>query len=157
MTVLQPHGAPGIAARASHGHSGCPPLHCDSLLAATPASVMRWLQWLWRNVLLLTSPVGQAGDVSPEVPAAHVAGVQPRQQAAVVTAPLLWGFNKDSQGQRGDQMPLEISPWCFARTLMPVSKELSRADLCSLQQEASCCPSRRGTLLVLPLCSCKVG
>lgn len=30
-------------------------------------------------------------------------------------------------------MPLEISPCCFARILVP-GKELSRADLCSLQQ-----------------------
>lgn len=30
-------------------------------------------------------------------------------------------------------MPLEISPWCFARILVP-GKELSRAELCSLQQ-----------------------
>lgn len=30
-------------------------------------------------------------------------------------------------------MPLEISPWCFVRILVP-GKELSRAGLCSLQQ-----------------------
>lgn len=30
-------------------------------------------------------------------------------------------------------MPLEISPWCFARILV-AGEELSKADLCSLQQ-----------------------
>lgn len=39
-------------------------------------------------------PPGQAGDVSPDVPSAHVAGAQPWQQAAVVMAPLLSGIQQ---------------------------------------------------------------
>lgn len=37
-------------------------------------------------------PWGQAGDKSPDVSAAHVAGAQPWQEGAVVVAPLLSGI-----------------------------------------------------------------
>lgn len=79
-------------------------------------------------------PPGQAGDMSPDVTWQHTwPGSSPGSRQQWSWHPSSWGFNKDSQGHSGDQMPLEISPWCFARILV-AGKELSKADLSSLQQ-----------------------
>lgn len=141
MTVLQPPQGPGIAARGSHGHSGCLPLHRASLQAATHASVMRWLQWLWRNVLLLTS-LGDRWVTSLLMCQQDMwPGRSPGSRERWSWHPSSLGFSQDNQGRWGDLRPLEMSPQWFAKALLP-GKLLRRADLCSLQQGSILLPGR---------------